>query len=379
MPKPSAEENVARKRSGARFVAFGCLGLFGVLFLALLGYLSWSNQLPPPQADARVMPVPNGYDACVAAVLKVHQAEAITPPPERDSADLPLIRSAVATYQPSLPAVRAALKLPFECPPVQQANVPTPELAGFRSASRAFGLESRLALEDGHPGAAIQCSLDAVDLGARVGRGGPFLNSLVGIACTAIGVRSAEDVVKKLSAVDARAAGVRLDGIIDKLPTPASVAEAEHRIALLSAREILTGRSPIATSQAAFGTPGQWDPLRERALLFFYPKRWGYQRTDSYYRELEAEFQKPHASRKEPATKMPNDPVLGGTMPVNVISFHLARHELLLQVLRVQLALQEARQRDGRFPKTLQELVPRTLAELPMDPFDGKPLRYRLK
>jgi hypothetical protein len=375
----STHENRSRRHS-ARPLAFGCLGLFGVLLLGVLGYLGWANQLPPPEPDTRVMPSPNGYDACLAALMRAQQATGLRPPPDPDSLDVPAIRAAVTSYKPALDGVRTAMRLPYEMPPVDRANRPTPELLAFRNASRAFGLESRLAHEEGRSAEAIQRALDAIDLGARMGRGGTFLHSLVGLSCTAIGARPAEDLVKKLSAEEAHAAGVRLDGILREFPSSVSVMEGERRISLLSTREILTGQSPLATSAVAFGgTASQVDLWKERALLFFYPKRWAYQRTDRYYQELVAEFRKPYAARKEPATKPPEDVVLSGGMAVTVLSFHLARHELLLQMLRAELALQEARQRDGRYPLALRELVPQTLSAVPRDPFAEQPLRYRRK
>jgi hypothetical protein len=41
------------------------------------------------------------------------------------------------------------------------------------------------------------------------------------------------------------------------------------------------------------------------------------------------------------------------------------------------LAVERFRQKQGQLPKNLKELVPRFLREVPTDPFDGKPLRYR--
>jgi hypothetical protein len=43
------------------------------------------------------------------------------------------------------------------------------------------------------------------------------------------------------------------------------------------------------------------------------------------------------------------------------------------------IALHRYRLADGDFPATLDELVPEFLPTLPLDPMDGKPLRYRLK
>jgi hypothetical protein len=47
-----------------------------------------------------------------------------------------------------------------------------------------------------------------------------------------------------------------------------------------------------------------------------------------------------------------------------------------LQCARVGLALERYRQAHGRWPKTLQDLVPTYLGEFATDPFDGSPLHY---
>jgi hypothetical protein len=41
------------------------------------------------------------------------------------------------------------------------------------------------------------------------------------------------------------------------------------------------------------------------------------------------------------------------------------------------IALERFRRARGRWPERLSELVPAYLRELPVDPFDGRPLRYR--
>jgi len=46
---------------------------------------------------------------------------------------------------------------------------------------------------------------------------------------------------------------------------------------------------------------------------------------------------------------------------------------------RAALAVERFRLANGRLPGTLDELVPKYLDSVPMDPFDGAPLRYRLR
>ena len=46
--------------------------------------------------------------------------------------------------------------------------------------------------------------------------------------------------------------------------------------------------------------------------------------------------------------------------------------------MTVLLALERYRLRKGRWPTTLGELAPDLLPAIPLDPYDGRPLRYRL-
>ena len=49
-----------------------------------------------------------------------------------------------------------------------------------------------------------------------------------------------------------------------------------------------------------------------------------------------------------------------------------------LRTAETALAVEQFRQANGRLPETLEELVPKYLDAVPPDPFDGKPLRYKL-
>lgn len=52
------------------------------------------------------------------------------------------------------------------------------------------------------------------------------------------------------------------------------------------------------------------------------------------------------------------------------------RHAAILRCLQVALALERYRLRNGCWPQSLDELVPQFLENVPLDPFDGRPLRY---
>ena len=55
---------------------------------------------------------------------------------------------------------------------------------------------------------------------------------------------------------------------------------------------------------------------------------------------------------------------------------HICRERFSLQATAVLLALRAYQKSRGRLPNSLKELVPEYLSSVPLDPFDGKPLRY---
>jgi len=65
-------------------------------------------------------------------------------------------------------------------------------------------------------------------------------------------------------------------------------------------------------------------------------------------------------------------------VPVYQSSFEVATQTHALQrVTEVALALRLYRAERGKYPDHLQELVPHYLPQVPIDPYDGKPIRYR--
>jgi hypothetical protein len=54
-----------------------------------------------------------------------------------------------------------------------------------------------------------------------------------------------------------------------------------------------------------------------------------------------------------------------------------AQLEAIMLTSRAGLACRLHKSRTGRYPESLEELVPGILAEVPVDPFTGKPLVYR--
>ena len=54
----------------------------------------------------------------------------------------------------------------------------------------------------------------------------------------------------------------------------------------------------------------------------------------------------------------------------------MGRHRQLLRAAAACLAAERFRLAEGRWPADLAEVVPKYLADIPADPYDGQPLRF---
>jgi hypothetical protein len=82
---------------------------------------------------------------------------------------------------------------------------------------------------------------------------------------------------------------------------------------------------------------------------------------------------------KEITAAMKGDPILVRlfTPAAMKIGEACRRGQAELRCSAAALAAERYRQKHGRWPEELKDLVPEFLKAVPVDPFDGKPLRYR--
>lgn len=64
-------------------------------------------------------------------------------------------------------------------------------------------------------------------------------------------------------------------------------------------------------------------------------------------------------------------------LSINLSALFSARS--LQKMLKIGLALKIYKCEHGKYPASLQELVPAILPEIPVDPIDGKPFGYKVK
>ncbi|HTE20994.1 MAG TPA: hypothetical protein VK689_21725 [Armatimonadota bacterium] len=339
-----------------------------------VAFFWWVNRpLPPPPIDRRVLPRPNGFDACVAAVRRLKPTPKDSPI-LRWNAPPADVRRALLPDRAALHAVRQAMRLEYVTPPMRDYRDQFPYLEHYWDAGRRFVAESRLALAEGKPGTAIERALDAVELGSQTGRGGGVYHNLTASALAIMGVGQAGWVVDSLSAAEARAAGRRLDRITRRFPLAADAAREERRAALATARGVFNGE--IEFNEMT----GTEEPATEgffpAELWAFYPRAQAYVAVDRAFQEVIVELEKPYPQRQP--VREPDEPVAGIlATSEDLISLSFLRRDVFLRLLRVKLELQEYARRHGRFPNALAQLTPETLPTLPLDPCTEKTLVYR--
>lgn len=68
-----------------------------------------------------------------------------------------------------------------------------------------------------------------------------------------------------------------------------------------------------------------------------------------------------------------------GLWPINRYVFYVdVRHQALMHATQAALAVERYRLAEGRLPQTLDDLVPVYIMAVPIDPCDGRPLKYRI-
>jgi len=371
------ETETQRRRRGGRTLTIGCGAATTVLTVALFGYLGWANALPKPVQVARDLPTPNGYDACFAAAQDLAGVGTVGPmlrtPWEADPSDL---RREVEPRRGDLDALRRAMRLKY-LTPAELTDADFTRHREYRTACQLFVAEARLALAAGDRKTALERSLDAIELGNKIGQGGPYLHNLVRATCQTLGVEAAERCFGRLDPETARSLGGRLDRVLSEMPNAGDIAEDERRLTLNHLRLTLSGRAPLPSTPSDGSEESPLVATSSKAVLFLYPKVLGYRKVDEHWKAVAAELRKPYHLRNPVSVLPVSDPVLGRATNIGVrAGFSFTSVETLLRVLRARFAVEEFRGRNGRLPAGWEEVVPAVLPAAPEDPFSGKSLRY---
>ncbi|MHC4102045.1 MAG: hypothetical protein ACYS15_04905 [Planctomycetota bacterium] len=287
--------------------------------------------------------------------------------------------------------------------PASLASILLPYLTEFRTAGRLLALDAHRAAEVGD-GALATANVEAILGIARHTRETPILiNDLVSLALVRLAAATFGDLISeqpevltdgqlldlahRLAAVQGGQLDVRLSGellwfhdLMQRLYTDDG--EGDGRITA-------TGLQSLGSISA--GSPAHTGPLAPALGLVVAGRR---EMTNEYLRWFamaEAEFAKPLWRRDtgmldREHQRLTNSRVYRARyLPIALILPVLSRlgvePELVTQerdAVWVAIGLELYRRRAGYWPTSLDSLVPDLLPTVPLDRFDGNPLRYRL-
>jgi hypothetical protein len=293
--------------------------------------------------------------------------------------DRDLALRVLAKYADLLQKVEDGLSRPdFQVPEMRHVSQPIPYVWTWRRAASVVLCRSRLRHEEGREIEALNDAMLAVRFGRRIedAQGG-LIHYHIGLGIREQGLRQLVYLISRT-----RVGPQEMKRLVEEgarlLPTLEALQEVcQQEYALVSAA---FGDQAEMKRELGSGFRGWWNrlafkPNQARRLLA------------EDIQALMADAGKPEAARdRDLASKysgrvgvLPSDGRLLLGAVVSQFARTLERRDLAsleLSAARVLLALKCHVAERGRLPDTLAELVPAYLDAVPLDPFDGKPLRY---
>jgi hypothetical protein len=311
-------------------------------------------------------------------------------PQEQLRADqLTLLSSELDSVAPALAEARKLAGLPRGRYPITYApnpiNTLLNEQQNARTVAALLAHDARRLAQQGDPKAALASCRAALNTGRSLGDEPLGISQLIRTGCVALACWEIERVLAQGEPADADLAAVQqLLDEEERFPTVLVTLRGERAMQHELYQRVEKGEASLDTS----GTPppsglmGGLERWSERRLLRYeqpFILR-------SLTGRVEVARRPPHEQRaamKTQATEekreVPSDAILTRLLVPSIDKLCQAawRKQTQLRCLAVLVAVERFRQANGRWPVKLDDLKPRFLKTVPLDPFDGKPLRYR--
>src|SRR5579863_6072605 len=184
------------RRSPLGICCGGCFGVFAVLIVILVLFYAGTGHYQPNIPPAPPMPNPNGLDDYIAAtaMLKATGGTAsLYPKGPTVPPALATEQVIVARNQAALARMRQAFGKECRVPRMRTFQDLFPYLAGARDLARLLSAEAEVKAARGDYVGAFDASLDIVQMGEDIDRGGPLIHGLVSVALQAIANRPLVD------------------------------------------------------------------------------------------------------------------------------------------------------------------------------------------
>ena len=351
--------------------------LAGACVVAGLALLWWRhiNTVPRYAMPRPALPQPNAFDYYLSAgdALDSLRGYPLVQSPSTSPEYLALV---VEANKPALATFRAGLRYSFLTPPPdpQALAYRFPYLESFERLGYLLWAESRASLAIDDVEGALESALLLIRLGIDISRGGLLTHVQVGRAIEQRGLAQLAVVGKELDAQQCRKVLHRLRQLEARRPP---LTEAIHRERDLL-REFLwrlSCRQPDAIYALDTFLRRRWSSGPR--LLYLINLRGAHDQLVQRADEA-ARLSALPAGQRAPLTPA-TSPLLERLDLVDRLHFALEGETILRarsRLLQSALALRAYRLEQGRSPDSLEDLVPRYLPSVPLDPYgEGGPMR----
>jgi hypothetical protein len=229
-----------------------------LVLLALVLYTTRTRQQP----TAGPLPDPNGHSDFVAAARMI---QGDLPPDARRNPDL--AAAFTTSNRPALERLRIGLGRDCVVPPIEVSNAQSriADVGDLKRLAQLVAEEAREARRRGDWDALVRSSIDGIDLGLRLARGGVAIDLMTATAVEGLCRKPLEEALEEIPAAHARTAArelLRLDSTREPVRRVEMNEEAFARrrspwylrIPLNPALRQATRRTFVSTQQAALGT-----------------------------------------------------------------------------------------------------------------------------
>jgi hypothetical protein len=359
------------------------------------------KKLPPWEP----LPVPadnaaDTYDAAVGLLPTAKEPEYIanwlTAIAEGDAEEvarlLPDVRDYVGRSAAALAKVHEAATEEYVSRAEPEPSGGAPWLAGYRRLARVLAARAYLAHLDGDDRATVSAVEDGYALGVKTPRGGGLMEDVAGVAYVAIVQRPSLDTLlsgtvppEVLRAHAGRIRRLRKDVWPISRSMHFDATLAMRRLDEMAARGVRHADFAATESGEAL-PPSVVEATRYRLMSAHIPKtrEWVEDRLARYVEELDrplplSDPRFPEVvGREESDVRARNDWLAALVTPTWARSpDRWAQMVAYLEADETIACLEACRKEKGSYPKSLEELVPDYMPEVPLDPWTGKPLIYR--
>lgn len=267
-----------------------------------------------------------------------------------------------------------ALSAPMPPPTVEKYDAFAADFSrpvALRQLARYKIIQVHTLEQHGDWAGALQSRLDIWQLGNDIGRDGPLVDFLNGIAIQSLGRARGADGGENLMLSQVNASLRRLESLYENRMRFASVLDGEKRFGLKMWTDMLS--HPEWRDPRNFG---EMTDLQKTQLAAISPTEVTRRYTAAMDRQI-ALARQPYSTPHQPFAQSQNtfDTLLEPDW--GRLGFVVARSDTYTATWLVSLALRAHKLHKGFYPTTLQSLVPEFLHSVPMDPFSGtQPLQY---